>query len=250
MCPHILQYCSVAPYSSFLFLPPQLFTVAQLKLQHEQYIFCCSVVFLGFRIKRRWFRQVEQLTTIMIRTGNLKDSVFCHLQYQRSVSVMYPCWKHPFMLSEKCASITSVHYLLSCRARHFWTGSYVDSWFTWKPSLSSSRRQWFTWRDYWWWEKCWPDQSLLQEWGGLSSYQQRAKDPKRCGWRIQWFIQRGWYSATLSACSFPWNTGSLCYFHKGRNPVMSWISFQKINPAFLFICLSATHLSLMWDYCC
>lgn len=49
MCPHILQRCSVAPYSSFLFLPPQFFT--QLKLQHEQYILCCSLVFLGFRIR-------------------------------------------------------------------------------------------------------------------------------------------------------------------------------------------------------
>lgn len=101
------------------------------------------------------------------------------------------------VLSEKRASVTCLLRLLSCRARHFWTGSYVDPWFAWKPSLSSSRRQWFTRRDYWWWEKCWPDQPLLKEWGGLSSYQQRAKDPERCGWRIQWFIQRGWYSAAL-----------------------------------------------------
>lgn len=109
-------------------------------------------------------------------------------------------------LSGKWASITSLLGLRSCRARHFWTGSYVDSWFTWKPSLSSSRRQWFTWRDYRWWEKCWTDQSLLQEWSGLSSYQQWAKDPERCGWRIQWFIQRGWYSAASSGCRFAWNS--------------------------------------------
>lgn len=104
------------------------------------------------------------------------------------------------------ASITSLLGFLSCRACHFWTGSYVDSWFTWKPSLSSSRRQWFAWRDHWQREERWADQSLLQEWGGLSPHQQRAEDPERCGWRIQWFIQRGWCPAALSSGRFVWST--------------------------------------------
>lgn len=109
----------------------------------------------------------------------------------------------PEKLPGKQASITSLLGFLSCRACHFWAGSYVDSWFTWKPSLSSSRRQWFAGRDHWQREERWADQPLLQEWGGLSPHQQRAEDPERCGWRIQWFIQRGWCPAVCQVVDLP-----------------------------------------------
>lgn len=135
-------------------------------------------------------------------------------------------------LSGEQASLTSLLGFLSCRACHFWTGSYVDSWFTWKPSLSSSRRQWFAWRDHRQREERWADQSLLQEWGGLSPHQQRAEDPERCGWRIQWFIQRGWCPAACSGGRFAWNTETLWQSEHSRTKVEKrwcFISLGKKN---------------------